>query len=100
LPDLNISPSGGEDFQTSLTTLKLTASKLPAISIIHQTSTEGTVTAGLVDELFIGQSSFLENRLTSQVKSWLPKVQDFTFSPYSPEIPLTALDHNATLKTI
>jgi hypothetical protein len=62
-PDLNSSPSGGEDFQTNLIMPEPTVflnRKFPAVSIIRPTATEGAAAAAVkalvADGLFIGQS--------------------------------------------
>jgi hypothetical protein len=62
-PNLNVSPFGGEDFQTNLIMPEPTAflsKKLPAVSIIRPTATKGAAMAALAsltaDGLFIGQS--------------------------------------------
>jgi hypothetical protein len=62
-PDLNSPPFGGEDFQTNLIMPEPTAflsRKLPAVSIIRPTKTNGAAMGALnaltADGLFIGQS--------------------------------------------
>jgi hypothetical protein len=62
-PDLNSPPFGGEEFQTNLIMPEPTvflSKKLPAVSIVRPTATDGAATAALnfltADGLFIGQS--------------------------------------------
>jgi hypothetical protein len=62
-PDLNSPPFGGEDFQTNLIMPEPTAflsRKLPAVSIIRPTKTNGAAMGALnaltADGLFVGQS--------------------------------------------
>jgi hypothetical protein len=62
-PDLNSPPFGGEEFQTNLIMPEPTvflSKKLPAVSIVRPTATDGAAAAALnfltADGLFIGQS--------------------------------------------